>query len=64
PLDLASWEGHNYIVRLLFDHGADANPTDDDDSTSLHIAFPQGHDAIVELLLDHGADANPVDSEG
>jgi ankyrin repeat protein len=40
------------------------NPTDDDDSTSLHIAFPEGYDAIVELLLDHGAEANPVDSEG
>jgi hypothetical protein len=64
PLHPTSWEGHKYIVRLLFNYGAEANPTDDDDLTSLHVALPEGYDEIVELLLDHGAYANPVDCEG
>ena len=63
-LHAASQEGHDDIVRLLLDHGADANRSDNDGWSSLHAASQEGHDTVVRLLLDHGADVKRSDNDG
>ena len=58
------------IVKLLLEHGADANHLDGSGETPLHIALQGGlikfasqgdFIEIVRLLLHHGADANHLD---
>ena len=62
----ASQKGHEGIVRLLLDNGADVNlqseifanefSTKITLSSPLSIASENGHEGIVRLLLDNGAD--------
>ena len=60
--------GHDRIVRLLLDRGADPNWTEGADAprgSALHIAARAGDRKLVELLLAHGADPNShIDSSG
>jgi ankyrin repeat protein len=58
PLHLASYAGHEPIVRLLLDKSADVGTTMPDGCTPLHVASQEGHESVVRLLLDRGADAN------
>ncbi|KAH0372123.1 purine and uridine phosphorylase, partial [Aureobasidium melanogenum] len=51
----ASREGHDTIVQLLLERGANANAKN---GAVLRIAAAGGHDMIVRLLLDWGTDAN------
>ncbi|KAI9748141.1 MAG: hypothetical protein M4579_007306, partial [Chaenotheca gracillima] len=61
---LASTGGHEQIVRLLLELGADANSVDShSDQTALQVASQWGHVQIVRLLLHHGADANAQTSQ-
>jgi ankyrin repeat protein len=67
PLSAAVQFGHDEIVRLLLERGAD--PTWEESTAprglSLHDAARAGKRALVELLLAHGADPNStVDSSG
>ena len=55
-LRVASSEGHEAIVNILLDHGADVNT--EDYFTALEAASSRGHEAIVNILLAHGADVN------
>jgi ankyrin repeat protein len=68
PLSAAVEFGHDAIVRLLLERGADPTWPDADDSprgAALHSAARHGKRALVELLLAHGADPNGfVDSAG
>jgi ankyrin repeat protein len=53
--------GHEAVVRLLVNRGADVNAKKDDDhgeETALMGAAEGGHEAVVRLLVDHGADVN------
>jgi len=63
PLHLPSQEGHDHIVGLLLDRGADVNSLNSDGRTPLYLASQRGHDHIVRLLLEHGADADHPDSD-
>ncbi|MFI5006234.1 MAG: ankyrin repeat domain-containing protein [Solirubrobacterales bacterium] len=60
--------GHEQIVRLLLDRGADPNWPDGSTAprgAALHAAARGGHLALVEVLLAHGADPNgSIDSAG
>ncbi|MGH2404635.1 MAG: ankyrin repeat domain-containing protein, partial [bacterium] len=67
-LSSAVESGHEGIVRLLLERGADPNwaeGTDAPRGMALHIAARAGNRPVVELLLAHGADPNSwIDSSG
>jgi len=60
PLSAAVEFGHDDIVRLLLERGADPRWEEPDapHGTTLHKAAIRGNLATVRLLLDHGADPN------
>ncbi len=68
PLSAAVEFGHERIVRLLLERGADPTWPDADDSprgSALHAAARAGNRPLVELLLANGADPSAnVDSAG
>jgi ankyrin repeat domain-containing protein 50 len=57
-LQVASYEGHTSIVKLLLDRGADSNVQNKYCETPLKVASIRGYESIVKLLLDNGADVN------
>jgi ankyrin repeat protein len=60
--------GHEAVVRLLLQRGADPNWSDGPTAprgAALHAASRAGAGSLVELLLEHGADPNGgIDSSG
>jgi ankyrin repeat protein len=55
PLHEASKNGHEKIVSLLLEKGADVNAKMNYRSTPLELARMNGQMAIVALLLENGA---------
>lgn len=53
---IASFQGHDKIVRLLLKHGASPNRGAKDGATPLIAASSGGHKKIVKALLKAGAD--------
>lgn len=49
-------------VHKLLKSGIDANVTDEQLRSALHLATSKGYVEIVRLLLDYGADPNKLDS--
>lgn len=56
PLHLASERGHQNVVRLLVEYGADLEQRDSKGLTALNHASIEGREAAVKLLLEMGAD--------
>jgi ankyrin repeat protein len=57
-LSWASLRGHEQIVKLLLDKGADINAQGGPYSNALQAASEGGYEQVVKLLLDKGADVN------
>ena len=62
----AAHGGHEAVVRLLLEKGADvhAKDTNAGDETALHEAAHYGHEAVVRLLLEKGSDVDAKTSFG
>ena len=60
----ASANGHTDIVKLLTDHGADINVSDQFGSTALIFASRSSYIEIVKLLINCGANVNISDYHG
>jgi uncharacterized protein len=59
PLVLAVAKGHEEIVGLLLEAGADVNrPDRDSGMTALHVATTHGHIQIIGKLISRGADVS------
>ncbi|KAK7478464.1 hypothetical protein BaRGS_00030310, partial [Batillaria attramentaria] len=50
--------GHEQILELLLEEGADANETVWNGESLLHVAIRKGRPEIVRLLLEYGADTS------
>ena len=57
-LMLAAHHGHERVVDLLLQHGADVNRQDSNGGTALMSAANEGHERVVDLLLQRGAEVN------
>ena len=70
PLHSASHNGKLEIVRVLLNHGAIANATNDWDETPLHHLSQGEYESqadgarIAQFLLDRGVDVNVQDKNG
>ncbi|GKE05649.1 potassium channel AKT1-like protein, partial [Tanacetum coccineum] len=60
PLSLcfATLRGDDLLLHKLLKRGLDANESDNNGRTALHIAASKGNTNCVLLLLDFGADPN------
>jgi ankyrin repeat protein len=57
-LVIASLFGHNAVVQLLVDKGADVNAQGGEYGNALQAASERGHEQVVKTLLDKGANVN------
>ncbi|RSL97643.1 hypothetical protein CDV31_012921 [Fusarium ambrosium] len=64
PLNRAAKEGHEAIVLLLLNNGADISATEEDGKTALHQAAEAGHVKLVKLLIERGIDVLAKDEDG
>lgn len=64
PLIYASTEGHDDVVVVLLDAGADVNLASPNGTTALMMAARGAHDQTVDLLLARGADPNRRNDSG
>ena len=63
-LSYAAGRGHEVVVRLLLEKGAELELKDWDSRTPLSWAAESGHEAVVQLLLEKGAELESKDGGG
>ncbi|TNM87872.1 hypothetical protein fugu_006093 [Takifugu bimaculatus] len=59
-----SREGFDDSVRVLLEHGADANRVDVEGNLPLHVAAREGHLKVVQLLIGKTANPHQYNNEG
>lgn len=64
PIHSAAAARHIRIVKLLLDHGADANVREQAGYTALHAAAQNGDEEMIRLLLFGGADLTLKSDDG
>ncbi len=64
PLHSAIANRHQAISRVLIEHGADVNATQQENFTPLMEAAQNGDLETASLLLQHGADPKPATAKG
>ncbi|KAJ5884928.1 hypothetical protein N7495_009438 [Penicillium taxi] len=60
PIDVAAYEGHNDMIELLLDKGAEIENSIPGTSSALDWACDNGQIHTVQWLLDHGAYVNSL----
>ena len=60
----AAVHGHERVVELLLQHGAEINLQSSDGATALMLAAGQGHERVVDLLIRRGVELNLQNSDG
>ncbi|KAJ7498782.1 ankyrin repeat-containing domain protein [Mycena latifolia] len=63
-LHIAALKGHEELVRMLCDFGADVDLSDNKGNTPLHYASSWGHIPIVQLLIERGCQYLAKNNEG
>ncbi|KAJ7765007.1 ankyrin repeat-containing domain protein [Mycena maculata] len=63
-LHIAALKGHEELVRMLCDFGADVDLSDNKGNTPLHYASSWGHIPIVQLLIERGCQYTAKNNEG
>jgi ankyrin repeat protein len=48
--------GHEAVVQMLIDRGADVAVKDQKGLTPLHITIQNGHQAVIQILVHRSAD--------
>jgi ankyrin repeat protein len=56
--------GHEAVVRLLVEKGADVKAKGNAGATALHGAAWKGHEAVVRLLVEKGANVKAKNKYG
>ena len=56
--------GHDKVVSLLLEAGADKDIKNNFDHTAMHRVAEMGQDKVVSLLLEAGADKNIKNNDG
>ena len=64
PLQAAAAGGHDAVVTVLLDNGANINHANKVGWSSLHLSAYNGHETMVGSLIDRGADVNLVNNDG
>ncbi|KAJ7180237.1 ankyrin repeat-containing domain protein [Mycena crocata] len=63
-LHIAALKGHEELVRMLCDFGADVDLSDNKGNTPLHYASSWGHIPVVQLLIERGCQYAAKNNEG
>jgi ankyrin repeat protein len=63
PLWLAVKEGHEKVVQLLLECGANIDAQGKDGKTVLHFAVEKGNKKVVMLILECGANVDAQDKD-
>src|SRR5947207_6222466 len=63
PLHWAASSGHEEVIKMLMDVGADPNIQRRDGASALHCAASRGHDKSVRMLLSFDAHGNALKAE-
>ena len=64
PIQSAAAGGHQKIVKMLLEHGADPNIREQGGYTPLHAAAQNGDEEMIRLLLYNGSDLTIKSNDG